>query len=97
MLGQIVIEKEPVVRYRKHSNNLSGSKLRTSPNEMNERNEEENSILWNFLDSLTIDKLHYLLGSWIDPSQKFEGLSKQDLVSAIESAHPRMTSRPKPA
>jgi hypothetical protein len=64
---------------------------------MNERNEEENSILWNFLDSLSIDKLHDLLGSWIGPSQKFEGNSKQDLVSAIESSHPRMTSRSKPA
>jgi glycosyltransferase involved in cell wall biosynthesis len=97
LLGQIVIEREPIVRYRKHSNNLSGSKLRASPKEMSERNDEENSILWNFLDSLSIDKLHDLLGSWIGPSSKFEGLSKQHLVSAIESAHPRMGRRSKPA
>lgn len=93
LLGQIVIESEPVVRYRKHSDNLSGSKLRMSPEEMQARNDEENSILWDFLDSLTLIQLHNLLGSWISLDLNIDGLNKQDLVSVIQNSHPRMKSR----
>jgi hypothetical protein len=93
LLGQIVIESEPLVRYRKHSDNLSGSKLRMSPEEMQTRNDEENSILWDFVDGLTLSQLQDLLGSWISPGPKIDGLNKQDLVSVIQNAHPRMKSR----
>jgi hypothetical protein len=93
LLGQIVIESEPVVRYRKHSDNLSGSKLRMSPEEMQMRNDEENSILWDFLDGLTLGQLHGLLGSWISSGLKIDGLNKQGLVSVIQNAHPRMKKR----
>ena len=95
LLGQIVIESDPVVRYRKHSDNLSGSKLRLSPEDMQARNDEENSILWDFLDGLTLSQLHDLLGSWISSSLNIEGLNKQDFVYVIQNAHPRMTSRSK--
>ncbi len=93
LLGEIVIKSEPVVRYRKHSDNISGSKLRMSPGEMQARNDEENSILWDFLDGLTLGQLHDLLGSWISSDLKIDGLNKQDLVSVIQNAHPRMKSR----
>lgn len=93
LLGQIVIESEPVVRYRKHSDNLSGSKLRMSSEGMQARNDEENSILWDFLDGLSLSQLQDLLGSWISSGLKIDGLSKQDLMSVIQNAHPRMKSR----
>lgn len=90
LLGQIVIEREPVVKYRKHSDNLSGSKLRMSSKEMQLRNEEENSILWDFLEMLSIEQIRVLLGSRISAGMKLDGLTKQELVSAIYTAHPRM-------
>ncbi len=93
LLGQIVIESEPVVRYRKHSDNLSGSKLRMSSEGMQARNDEENSILWNFSDGLTLSQIHDLLRSWISSGIKIDGLTKQELVSVIQNAHPRMKSR----
>ena len=96
LLGRIVIESAPVVRYRKHSDNLSGSKLRMSPEGMKKRNEEENAILWNFLESLTINQLSDLVGSWIRNSHKLEGLTKEDLVSVILATHPKIKIRSEP-
>jgi GT2 family glycosyltransferase len=95
LLGQIIIENEPVVRYRKHSDNLSGSKLRMSSEGMQIRNEEENSILWDFLEILGLEQIRALLGSRIRPGMKLDGLTKQALVSAIHTAHPRMSTRSK--
>jgi GT2 family glycosyltransferase len=95
LFGQIVIEGEPVVRYRKHSDNLSGSKLRMSSKDMQLRNEEENSILWDYLDSLTLAQLQELIGSWVGAGIQLGGLTKQELVSAIHVAHPRMRARSK--
>lgn len=95
LLGQIVIEGEPVVRYRKHSDNLSGSKLRMSSKDMQLRNEEENSILWDFLEMLSQEQIRALLGSTIRSGNKINRLTKQELVSAIHVAHPRMRKRSK--
>jgi glycosyltransferase involved in cell wall biosynthesis len=95
LLGQIVIEAEPVVRYRKHSDNLSGSKLRISSKDMQLRNEEENSILWNFLEILSLEQIRALLGSRLSSGMKLDGLTKLELVSAIHTAHPRMRTRSK--
>lgn len=95
LLGRIVIEGEPVVRYRKHSDNLSGSKLRLSSEDMQARNEEENSILWDFLESLALAQLQDLLGSWVGAGINMGGLTKQELVSSIHTAHPRMRDRSK--
>jgi glycosyltransferase involved in cell wall biosynthesis len=93
LLGQIVIDSAPLVRYRKHPGNLSGSKLRMSFEDMKARNAEENSILWDFLEGLTLLQLQDLLTSWISSGIKIDGLNKQELVSVIQNAHPRMKSR----
>jgi GT2 family glycosyltransferase len=93
LLGKIVIEGEPVVRYRKHSHNLSGSKLRMSSEDMQLRNEEENSILWDFLEMLSQEQIRDLLASEIRSGIKIDRLTKQELFSAIHAAHPRMRTR----
>jgi glycosyltransferase involved in cell wall biosynthesis len=90
LLGQIAIAKEPVVRYRKHSDNLSGSKLRMSPKDIEVRNKEEKQILCDFLDTLSIEQLRELIESWISSGPKLKSLDKHELLSVIKAAHPKI-------
>jgi glycosyltransferase involved in cell wall biosynthesis len=90
LLGQIVVEEQPVVRYRKHSRNLSGSNLIMSQKDMKARNEEEKSILNHLLDLMSTEKLTALIDSWISPGSKFKGLTRLELIDVIKASHPRI-------